>query len=356
MRWPLISVLLFMLLPVSGMTNPISANIIYDLSHIVSGGSTQKSESNNTDSRMLATFAFQTSSSKFNTFYVDSTFFRGDNGSQHSDDLQGYSNIDADKHSQVHQIWFNQQWQEIPLAFKIGWIDANTDFANVENAADFIHSSMGFSPSITYMPTYPDPRLGGQLAWQFDPQQQISLGIFADESEHFNAQFSIAQYQYQSKRAHQINIKLGTWYQSGKQTDLSNPVKHTQGAFGWYSIIQGQLPVTNILNNQATWYIQVATSDEKTSPIKQHLGLGLVFPHKFNHQNNKLGIGITHIKTSQYSQEQLKSNETAVEAFYQYKLNDHFSLKPNIQYIYHPAEKINAKNMLVATLRAELNF
>ena len=39
-------------------------------------------------------------------------------------------------------------------------MDANTEFAAPSIAADFLNSSMGFSPTILSFPTYPDPRPG----------------------------------------------------------------------------------------------------------------------------------------------------------------------------------------------------
>lgn len=358
-------VLILIVLPNTALTNPVSASLIYDLSHISSGGmstsggdNTNEYKSEQTPSRILATIAYQTSVFNHTSFYIDTSFFRGDNGSGYSQDLQGYSNIDAHKHSKLHQAWFSQKWQSLPLTIKVGWIDANTDFAVAEHAAHFIHSSMGFSPSITNMPTYPNPRLGGQIKWQFAGKQTLKVAAFADQSEHFSNQFSIAEYQFPIKFELPIQIKLGSWYQAG-QADLSaasDNTQKTQKAFGFYSVIQGQLPLVHLFNQQPDWYLQLATSNDKTSPISQHLGFGFIFTHQLNRQLNHFGLGVTHIKTSQYTQQQFKSHETAIEAFYQYKINSYFSVKPNLQYINEPAAQLNTKNALIATLRAEFNF
>ena len=63
-------------------------------------------------------------------------------------DVQGFSNIDARPMNRIYEMWFEQTLDRGKVRIKVGRIDANTEFAYVENAGDFLNSSMGFSPTI----------------------------------------------------------------------------------------------------------------------------------------------------------------------------------------------------------------
>jgi len=66
-----------------------------------------------------------------------------------------------------------------------------------------------------------------------------------------------------------------------------------------------------------------------------------------------LGLGIAYAALKNLD----KKGETAFELTYQYCFNEHFSLQPDLQYIFHPAgreETIN--NTFVGFLRFYINF
>jgi carbohydrate-selective porin OprB len=86
----------------------------------------------------------------------------GENGSDYVGDAQGFSNVDDDSHTLLYELWAEQKLPGTNWRARVGKIDANTLFATVENGADFLNSSMGYSPTIMQLPTY--PRSG--LEWE----------------------------------------------------------------------------------------------------------------------------------------------------------------------------------------------
>src|SRR6202012_3334120 len=58
------------------------------------------------------------------------------------------SNIDAAPLLMLYEAWAQQSMFDEKLGMKAGRIDANTDFDVVSTAADFLNSSMGYSPTI----------------------------------------------------------------------------------------------------------------------------------------------------------------------------------------------------------------
>ena len=99
----------------------------------------------------------------------------GRNASRDIGDIQAFSNIDAGDRSQVGELWYEQWLFEKRLRFKIGRLDANNEFAFVEHGAEFLHSSMGPSPTIFVLPTYPDPASSVNLFVY--PTEGLSLGF-----------------------------------------------------------------------------------------------------------------------------------------------------------------------------------
>src|SRR5215469_6782004 len=103
-------------------------------------------------------------------------------GSDASNDLignaQGFSNIDSPQMNRIYELWFEQTLAQDTIRFKVGRIDANTEFAYVENATEFLNPSMGFSPTILGLNTYPAPRTGGLLALKPGERFYATLGDF----------------------------------------------------------------------------------------------------------------------------------------------------------------------------------
>jgi len=80
----------------------------------------------------------------------------GRDGAIYADTFQGISNIDSSNRTHLYEMWFEQNLFGKKMRIKAGKVDANTEFAFVENALDFINPSMGFSPTIVGFPTFPD--------------------------------------------------------------------------------------------------------------------------------------------------------------------------------------------------------
>jgi porin len=102
----------------------------------------------------------------------------GPDGSMLIGDLQVFSNIDADGRNQVSELWYEHVWEDTPWRVRLGKVDANTQFAFVENGLEFLQSSMGFSPTIFVMPTYPDPAFSANVFYEPDEGFFTGVGIY----------------------------------------------------------------------------------------------------------------------------------------------------------------------------------
>lgn len=109
-------------------------------------------------------------------FFLDFQTINGENGAVVIPTAQGISNIDADSRTQLPQVYFQQALCGNRLTIKVGKVDANSDFAIVEYATEFIHPSMGFSPTIFVMPSYPDPAAALIALFDFEKTWYVRTG------------------------------------------------------------------------------------------------------------------------------------------------------------------------------------
>lgn len=170
--------------------SPLSffVEVIKDTSQVLSGGITTK-----LISRSLLKAGLEYSISPNTLLYMDIQAQRGRDGSGFTGDLQAFSNIDSDNFSQIFEAWVLHDFGDSGISVKVGQVDANNEFAWVSHADEFINSSMGFSPTIFVMPTYPLPRLSVN-AIALIGNHKLSVGVYANQYNEFDKLFSIAQW------------------------------------------------------------------------------------------------------------------------------------------------------------------
>ena len=266
------------------------------------------------------------------TFFAQALLQQGDQGSEFTGDIQGYSNIDSHDFESIFEIWYGQTLLNDSLMLKLGWLDGNSDFAATEHGGEFINSSMGFSPTIFAMPTYPDTVLAVNAVYDLSQTHQLAFGVYdGQDTDDFAEQFFIGQYQH---RFADTTLRLGAW-----QHSQSNEQR------GWFASLDQAL--------SSNWALlsQLGVSHEGTVEVDQHVSLGLVKYNSFNREKDNSGFAISSVHV-----EAQRDNETAYEWFYQYQVNEYLSLKPDLQYIHKPSADSRIDDALVFTLRLVANL
>ncbi len=168
--------------------------------------------------RGLINVGFETNLTNFlgkeSFFSASYALQHGDNGSDISGDIQGFSNIDATDFNHAYEVILGIKLGDTSFV-KLGQMDANSDFATTKYGGEFINSSMGFSPTIQGIPTYPQPSIGIYAEYKMNSSVTTRLGYYESSAKynHFDDFFSIAeaQWHYQSNSS----VKLGVWHHSG---------------------------------------------------------------------------------------------------------------------------------------------
>ena len=102
----------------------------------------------------------------------------GGNASDYVGDIQGFSNIDAASFNGIGEAWLEVKFLHDAMRVKGGRIDANTEFAALHSSEEFLNSSMGYSPTIWGMPTYPNPGNGVLSGLTAGEHFDVSVGAF----------------------------------------------------------------------------------------------------------------------------------------------------------------------------------
>ena len=330
----------------------LSASLVNDYSRLITGGVDEDASTN----RALGVVAFEYKFDDTLSFHADALFQQGDNFSDSVGDLQGVSNIDTDNVSKLYELWVQKEFTSLNLRVKIGQVDANTEFGSVEHAGEFLNSSMGYSPTVSYMPSYPAPRPSLNLFWQAADNTEVSLGYYSTKNDNnedsLSNGFTVAQWNQQFS---EIKLGLGYWRQQGIAGSL-NPEVDKQNASGYFATMSGDFMMPFMSSANSGWFFQFGYSDDLTSAIDLHIGTGVQWYGVNNRENDVFGLGVTHIETSPFLIDELHSAETTIEVFYRYQINDHFSLKPDLQFITQPAANLDAQDAVVFTLRIEMSI
>jgi len=283
-------------------------------------------------------------------FFANVQVQRGRDGSASIGDIQAYSNIDADDFSHLSEFWY--QYSSDIWRMKIGQIDGNSEFAVVESAGEFINSSMGFSPTVFVMPTYPQPVLAAMSFWQVSENLVLSTSVSAGQGKaNFSSQLYLSQLSFS---VDDTSLAAGYWFHNGEFDTLDERGKQAS-THGYYATLDTTLLGPSALAQRLGFFVQFGRADQDVAEIKQHVGVGWVLEAPFDQEQHILGFGLSKVWLSEFLATP-NNSETAVELFYRWPINDYLSVKPDLQWIIALGGASNEQNAVVATLRIEFTY
>lgn len=270
---------------------------------------------------------------------------------------QIYSNIDAASRTTLYEIWFEQKWMAGKLRIKGGKIDANTEFATVENAGDFLNSSMGFSPTILAFPTYPEPKPGAVVSLAGPGGYGISMGAF---------QSSMGTMSLAEPRRHWSlgdrelagHFSAGYWRLDGSMTCFDG--SRASVSQGFYSVMEQGLWRSKSGDRDQTisTFVQFGRASGNVSLFTQHLGGGAVWQAPLaSRPNDGLGFAATWAKFSLQPAAGFDyEGELITEGYYKLALSRHLSLVPDVQFLHQPGGLRANPDVVVFTPRLVISF
>jgi porin len=300
------------------------------------------------------------------TVYTDLQLISGDDGSSDFGVLQAVSNIDADHRFQLSRLWYEQEVPSWGTAVRLGKMDANTQFAYVDAGAGFLHSSMGFSPTILGMPTYPDPAFGLVVKQRITSSLRAGVGVYdgaAQEGVPTGSRgpstlfgepsdlFGIAELDLTWERG---RAAVGGWAHTGRFERFDGGEEH--GTHGLYGLVEQRL--AGACGEDADpcgldAFLQLGVADPDVSLFDLHVGAGLAWTCPFSTGlEDELGIGFSSVRLTDDPDAEVDGDfETAFELYYGFEPVSWVRVKPDVQYVVNPGGDGSLDDALILTLR-----
>lgn len=293
--------------------------------------------------------------------YVSMHNLAGGNGSDEIlEDLQGYSNINAGEGTHLFELWMEQTLRNGKIRFKAGRIDANTEFAFVENGGAFLNSSMGYSPAIGSMPTYPFPRSGAAMFLRPKSWYYVSEGAFQDNPR---GSMSLSEGGIRWKlKGLAGRIAYGYWFHT--QLYEAKQDETHQGAQGNYAVVEhefwnlGESP--NGAARGIAGFLQYGEGDPWSTEMDRHVGFGAQWRGPWSGRPiDVAGIGASMVHLVPSDDPSLPprlDHERNYEGFYRAQVNRWLSLTFDGQLINRPHGDPECLLTMAGSLRSTITF
>lgn len=303
--------------------------------------------------------------------YADFQIQNGPDGSLDSGDFQVYSNIDSPDRQQLAQVYWEQSLAGGALRFRLGKMDANDEFALVENGTIHMHSSFGFAPTIVGFPSYPDPAFGAALFVDVPGPLYARAAVFDGATQAGRAtgprgpgtwfgspsdEFGIAEVGLRGGQpAEPWRLAVGGFRHTGDFARRDGSPQ--RGATGFYA--NGECRLWHDGAGAAVdAFAQFGYVDPDVSIAPHYYGAGARFSgFVAQRPDDVFGFGVALARFRSDAGDGVRGGgEAAIEAFYRAQLTPSFSVMPDLQYIHDPGGQPGLDDVVVLTLRFVLAF
>ncbi|HEV2134605.1 MAG TPA: carbohydrate porin [Terracidiphilus sp.] len=294
------------------------------------------------------------------SFHVDLKKHANVAGQMYAQVAQGYSNIDADAQMYLYETWMVQSLAQNRIEVQVGQIDANTKFAAVATASDFLNSSMGYSPTIMNFPTYPEPKPGLDVVVNLPASHRLAVGGFETDGGRMALAEGGKKWALGTKGA-PGNVELGYWRLH--QPLITRNDEQVTGTDGFYAVVEQQFWTPDAgadgdAGRKLTGFVQLGTGDDRENSFGSHVGLGTVLQSPFSQRMaDSIGVAATQVRIAGHSDNGSRAyRETVSEEYYKLALKSNVALVVDAQYFVNPGGGAHSSPFFVLTPRLVLTF
>ena len=271
-------------------------------------------------------------------------------------EMQLYSNIDGSSRTNLYEAWFEQRLASDKLRLKMGKIDANTEFATVQTAGDFLNSSMGYSPTVIAFPTYPEPKLGFNAFLRPTRNNSVGVGVFQTATAGTLAVVEPARSWTLGESEKAGRASVGFWRLGGNPGRFDGTT--SSGTLGLYSVIEQAVWRQSEGERALSGFLQIGVADGHVSPIEKHVGGGAVLQGTFHRRpQDSVGVATTWVRFSSDPAAGFElPAEIIFETYYKLSITKHFAFVQDFQYLHHAGGLRANPDCPVFTPRLVLSF
>ncbi|HDR14479.1 MAG TPA: carbohydrate porin [Desulfobacteraceae bacterium] len=260
------------------------------------------------------------------------------------------------------ELWYEHTWIEKRLRFRVGKIDITTDFdtSAVANSSADQFLSGAFANNLVV--EFPDDNGFGAMLW-ISPADIWGIGIgVADADAGWDKVtediFSIIELDLKPKIAgREGNYRIYGWFNGKDHENLLDPNKTKEDNYGFGLSFDQQITDT------VTLFARYGRQRSSVSRVEQAWSAGLQFAVDFyGRQDDAFGLayGQSVIGDAGEKLDRTNSIDTAdehhLEIYYNFKVNDHLNITPDIQWVKNPDGDRDNDDLWAFALRARLTF
>ena len=293
-------------------------------------------------------------------------YLEGGEGSGVTDELEGFNGYNADATGddadlQISEIWYEHSFKEGKVVATFGkmdvtrWFDAN-EVANDETSqflADVFVNNIAVE--------FPDYAYGTRVTISPNEMFDISFGALEADSDYediFDENFLIAELGIKPKiLCRQGNYRIYGWTNSGDKEDFDDPDEFQDDGYGV------GISMDQEITDAITAFARIGWQNDDVYAVEYAGSFGFqVAGSLWGRDEDMFGLGYARSEIGEDYRDSLRADgmrtapaEQSIEAYYSFKVNDHISLSPDVQYA-KDMEGKDVDSVFIFGLRAQLDF
>lgn len=306
-------------------------------------------------------------------FFQAFAVYSGNPSANEIGDIQPISRIEATDRIGLFEFWYRQDMG--PVQLLIGQHDMNAAFGVNKFANALINTSFGMYPSIglqTPFSIYPASTSAVVAKVKVSPVIVLQAAVYdgkplSYEENPYNVKrdwnlldeiFSTAEVTFFSGLEGQLPgaYKAGLFYHNGSYNSLVSE-ETVKASLGGYISMQEYLIKGKSKNLGA--FLQIGSAKGDGNLLDLYASGGINCQGIFKRKEDILSIGIAHSSINNDLAENnaaITLHRTLLETNYQLKINENFSLQPDLQYIINPGAQSSLYNTFIGIIRFSIQY
>jgi len=352
-----------------GLNISAGATFIFQATYNANGDNLSKKGEDVADTSYSVDVELEKEFSDYGRAYLH---FEAGGGEGLTDELKLFSNVNADvtgdENFDLIEAYYEHYFKSIPLILTFGKLDATVYIDTNEYANDETTQFLGDSFKNSPLIEFPDDN-GPGLRLSFKPKRFLEIELLAmdansDWEDLFDNMFLAVQCNFKPQGfSRPGNYRLYVWLNDKNHVKWKEPASTKKRGYGLGVSIDQELTNSLGLFLRYGWQNpKVYLQGEETS-FEHFWSIGLqISGNLWGREQDSLGLAFSQIYPSSDYKEanSFKAKpEEHLEAYYNFRINEHLALSPDFQVIWEPYGRDAPKGedtIFVGGLRAQIDF
>jgi porin len=293
--------------------------------------------------------------------------------------LQGVNNIEVGRpRSKLYQLWLEQEFIDGRASLLGGLYDLNSEFYQTDAAGLLIAPAFGIGSELAATgpngpSIFPSTALAVRARWDVAEGQRIqgavlnaNAGVLGDpggvDMSFDEGALLIGEWVHSGD----MQVRIGAWRYTDKQDDIRDvdtlgaPLR--RWAQGFYASVEG--PIGAFGDSTLTGFVRAGAADGQTTSYVGGWQAGVLASPVFaSRPDSAFSVGLNQGLINSRQRENARdlgetpaNGESAIEITYADKIGENLTLQPDLQFIHNPGADKERDAVVVATLRATLEY